>query len=312
MGNDPKNAHHIDGPTAVALAELTEQPFSGHTSKKEKRRSLEGAIEWIRNPNNKPKLEDVDSATAAAVANLAGPKLPKSMRLPKERAKTAADAIEWLQNNDPALHNRSMALVAAITELAGNSMPKGDISGDDKALAVDEALDWIRQNELDLDSLDEPTLSLITDLAGMPKPKPPAKNKLAVGQQPSGQAVAQRKTIAQDKAKELEDAMDWLRSNDIDPSNLDDNTVAKFASVAGIPLSRTPLTAKDEAAKKIEDTLNWVRAGDPTLDDVDDQTLEVLAGLTGSSVPSATLIDDLPKKKAMENALRWIRSNDVQ
>ena len=69
----------------------------------------------------------------------------------------------------------------------------------------------------------------------------------------------------QDRAKEIESALDWLRQNNISPA--DEDFPDKFNKIGSIPVSkRSP-----EDRKKDTDTiLNWMRSGMPDSDDTPD------------------------------------------
>ena len=67
----------------------------------------------------------------------------------------------------------------------------------------------------------------------------------------------------EERAREIEGAIDWMRENDASPD--DDEVIEKFSKIGTIPLSaRTP----EQRVKDLGDALNWVKSsnGDPLLD----------------------------------------------
>ena len=69
----------------------------------------------------------------------------------------------------------------------------------------------------------------------------------------------------QDRAKEIEGALDWCRQHGVMPS--DDGPVPGFNKVGSIPVSRR---SPEERKADVDSVLNWIRSGKPTDDAVGD------------------------------------------
>ncbi len=68
--------------------------------------------------------------------------------------------------------------------------------------------------------------------------------------------------------KAIDDSINWLRNNDLDPADVDDPTAQALANLAGVMMPGTNLTP-DEKARVVEDSVNWLRHNDPNAEDVD-------------------------------------------
>jgi hypothetical protein len=93
----------------------------------------------------------------------------------------------------------------------------------------------------------------------------------------------------EEKAKVMEDAVDWLRKNDPPTSNVDDPTLESLTNLAGIALPKHAL-APEEKKRIMEDAVNWLRKNDLKPEDVDQAGfgLVSLANLSGLPLPEPT------------------------
>merc|ERR1711897_74512 len=117
-------------------------------------------------------------------------------------------------------------------------------------------------------------------------------------------------TKTENKRKAMEDALNWIRNNDLrvdeEPK---DNVMVALSKLTGAPM---PKKMKSKQKKKfVEDSVAWLRENDPgRLDTVDDATVETLTKLAGIPYKASPATNDRNKRKAMEDALNWIRDND--
>jgi hypothetical protein len=90
------------------------------------------------------------------------------------------------------------------------------------------------------------------------------------------------------EAQVVNDALDWLRNNNLKQEDLDDPTVQALSNLAGLPVpsGRLPPGTKKKAA---DDALNWLRNNSPRSDDVDEPTLQALANMAGLPMPPSSI-----------------------
>jgi hypothetical protein len=61
-----------------------------------------------------------------------------------------------------------------------------------------------------------------------------------------------------DKKKAVDDAVEWIRKNDVKPVNLDEPTTMALANAAGMSMPRGSISA-DDKKKAAEAALDWLR-----------------------------------------------------
>jgi hypothetical protein len=110
-----------------------------------------------------------------------------------------------------------------------------------------------------------------------------------------------RSQSPEDRAKDIESALDWCRNHSVLP--LDDGSLSGFKKIGSIPVS---IRSPEDRRKDVEDGLNWLRAGKP-----DDQDMSVEFKEINSLLP--TKKSQWPEDPAMdiESALHWCRDNNV-
>ena len=104
-----------------------------------------------------------------------------------------------------------------------------------------------------------------------------------------------------DRAKDIESALDWCRNHSMLP--LDDGSLAGFKNIGSIPVStRSP----EDRRKDVEECLNWPRAGKPDDHDMADDFKKIFSLLptTKSRMPE-------DRARDIESALDWCRNNDI-
>merc|ERR1711933_598678 len=143
--------------------------------------------DWLR--SNDVSDDDVDGPTLKTLTKLAGVPMPKGDLTPKdEKKKAVEDSLERLRNNDLEADDVDSPTVKALSKLAGIPMPK-KLTPENKKKTIDSAIEWLRNAESeDLPPVETPTLESLTSLTGVPMP-----------------GVSQA-----DKARALEEAVDWL------------------------------------------------------------------------------------------------------
>ena len=106
---------------------------------------------------------------------------------------------------------------------------------------MDNAIEWLRIADAeDLDHIGNRSLEALTNLAGVPMPG----------------------SSAVEKAKALDDALDWLRKNDPDVDNVDKPTLKAVTKLAGVPM---PKKVTPEAKKKsLRNFLDWLCSNNVT------------------------------------------------
>ena len=71
----------------------------------------------------------------------------------------------------------------------------------------------------------------------------------------------------------MEDALNWLRNNDPDLTDLDDATIEAMAKLAGVPLGGAGSSPRQGKTAAVDDALSWLRNNDLDLEDLEDPTL---------------------------------------
>jgi hypothetical protein len=235
--NEPN--HDVDEPTLQKLANLTNNPIPSNIPPETKKKIIDDTMDWIR--NNDPNPEDVDDSTIQSLANLAGVPIPKKL-IPPEKKKPILDEImNWLRNNEPnhdvdepTLHN------------LGN-LPNHPLDNRNKRI-LDEVVYWIRNAEPKDEYIDEPTLVALSKLSGLPIP--------------------QHILTTEEKAEILEQAVDWIRNNEI-PEDLDEPTVEILKNIPGLPLTK-PILKPEDRSKVLNEALDWLRNNASDSDDEPD------------------------------------------
>jgi len=188
--NNP-NVEDADKRTLNNLAKLAGVKMSKKLTSESKQKTLDDALDWLRSNDVSPN--DVDEPTLNALTKLAGVSMPKGA-LKDGRKKAVEDCLEWLRNNDFDVEDVDVPTVKTLSRVAGIPLPKKQ-TAESKKKTMDNAIEWLRNAEPDdLQGLDTPDLECLTRLAGVPMPG----------------------VSGFDKARALNDALDWLRKNNRD------------------------------------------------------------------------------------------------
>ena len=159
-----------------------------------------------------PNLDDIDDPTLTAFSKLAGVDIPENLSS-SQKKKVMEDSLSWLRNNNPTLDgNLDDPTLEAVTKLAGVSLPPGVVTRKAKKAGVENAMDWLRSHEPDLVDLDDLSLESLANLTGVSLPKDVSSSS---------------------KKNFMDDALDWLRKNDISADqDLDDPTIELLSTLA--------------------------------------------------------------------------------
>ena len=112
-----------------------------------------------------------------------------------------------------------------------------------------------------------------------------------------------------DKAKAMQDAINWLREHDPDLGEVDDLAFAALAKVSGIsmPDKLTP----DGKEKFVAESIYWLRNNNPwKLGEVNDATLNDFASLAGVPLLDRTMSREERTAKGVDKFVDWLRQND--
>ena len=121
----------------------------------------------------------------------------------------------------------------------------------------EEPVHWNRQKQ-ELPNVDEPTNQGYCNLPGVPQPR----------------------ITSEDKAKAMEDSIDWLRSNKPVMENVDEPTVEALSNLAGLPVPKRKLQPEDKT-NVVDKCVSWLRNNEPNPNDIDDPTVQALANIAG-------------------------------
>merc|ERR1712194_177757 len=147
---------------------------------------------------------------------------------------------------------------------------------------MDDALNWIRGAHTGVD--DDPAFSEFKGIAAfLPKKE--------------GQSE-------EDRAAEMADALDWIRSNDVDV-NADESAISGFDRFGQQPSVVRSAKARE---KDMDDALNWIRGVHAGVDD--DAAFSEFKRID-AFLPEKKGQSEEDRASEMADALDWIRSNDV-
>ena len=335
-------------------------PIKQGQSPNDRAREIVGALDWCR--MNNISIHDED---AIENFNKIG-SVPVLGRSPEQRSKDLSDTSNWLRNkgkDDFAFD--SSGEFRRLDDML--SVKQGQCI-DDRAREIEASLDWIRQKDanatIDMHDIAFDTISSTIPVSSRSieqrsKDASDILNWLRCKGQndestdPEGEfskldgmLPVKRGQSIDDRAREIESAMDWWRNTNHDVLSNDD--VPDFKMVNSIPMSqRTP----EERSKDLTNVLNWLRTngvddyntndpnGDFTrlnnlLPDKSGQTLEDRArdiegvldytrnhniSTDDDILPALSKTGNLPisrrspeeRKKDVNDVLSWIRGDKV-
>jgi len=277
--NKPK-ATTISEPTVEVIANAAGVPISKPRLEEIKQTVVNQAVDWVR--ANKPDPEQVDEPTLDTLANLAGVPNPSRPLEPSEQQDVLDTAVEWLRNNQPGSADMNEPLLNTLANMANISIPRSriDLPNDEYPVST---IDWLRSNGAKNPPLREPNKPGLRDASAAPLANLPQETK----------------------EKVLDLAIDWLRNNEPNPSELDESTINTLSNIAGVPLqSDIPSEEKQVLAN---DVVEWLRQKNPNPTSLDEPTIQALMDISGVPMPSG--VPEPEKKKVLDQAIEWLRHN---
>lgn len=250
-------------------------------------RSMADALHWLRGSG-----EELDEASLSSSLsdfsddeeNTGG----SSFEVSFELMSTEIDnAFQWLRQTTPNLDDVDDESLHAFRHLAGLPMVEGEMDPEDKSAARGAAIAWLQQNYFTTGDMDNVTLD---SFAGLADSIACFTDDAPTHQ--SGQDVDMFLSH-DDQVIALQHALDWLRSNDPNCDDMDDETLCKLATLAGVEVPRAGvgdghhLSSRIEKQMVLDDVLDWLRksennhAIDP--ERIDAKTVEALLRMTGWS-----------------------------
>jgi hypothetical protein len=125
---------------------------------------------------------------------------------------------------------------------------------------------------------------------------------------PSKPLFGGKLTLEEQRAKEMEEALSWLRNNDLNYDQMDEPSLATYNKIESMIPGAMEKDANDVAAT-MESALDWLRSNDASkpfsLDDISiASSFKKVPGLGLGTIEEARVKD-------MENALSWLRTNNA-
>ena len=105
----------------------------------------------------------------------------------------------------------------------------------------------------------------------------------------------------------IDDAVDWLRSNDPEPEKVDEPTCEAFSNLTGLPLPKK-MNPKNKK-KFMEESMDWLRNNNPDFNKLDHPTAEEVVNLAGVPMPPLESTAGA-LKKPVEDSVEWLRNNN--
>jgi hypothetical protein len=264
---------------------------------------LENVMTWARN-------KDDDSKVPTGVFKKLDSRLPtKPMQPSEERVHDIENALNWCRNNkiDVGVDKSP----EAFKKIANSPMPDGRLP-EQKTKHIEDPIDQLLPNNRiqtpanrarDIEGVLDWTSN--NDVPPEEVQSIPAFKKLP--QEPDRTRPVEDRMKDLDRtltrSREIEGALDWMRSNGVSPH--DEDAVDKFNKLPSAPVSRRN---PEQRAKDLEHTLDWVR-NKGNADACKDPTSEFRK--LDSMLPKKNGQTPADGARDVEGALDWMRYSGV-
>merc|ERR1712176_1539575 len=105
-----------------------------------------------------------------------------------------------------------------------------------------------------------------------------------------------------DRAKDVESVLNWMRSNNIPSVSSDETT--DFRNLSSVPIKRK---SPEERQKDVDDISDWIRKGRPSDGDSPSNEFSTIDQMLPPKKNQSP--DD--RAKDVESVLNWMRSNNI-
>eukprot|EP00934_Nitzschia_sp_Nitz4_P009075 Nitzschia sp. Nitz4//scaffold279_size24496//752//7097//NITZ4_008380-RA/size24496-exonerate_est2genome-gene-0.13-mRNA-1//-1//CDS//3329545391//9065//frame0 len=290
-------------------------PKKKRGTEEDRARDIEGALDWMRNHGVKPgDLKPLEKFKKLGT-------IPVSRRTPEQRAKDLDDTMNWLRKKGKK--GGKADPTGDFAKLDAILPRKKDQSPELRARQIEGALDWVRTCDVTSSSPPESEKPMVAPSIAFARRTPEERKKsvddvltwLRNGMKDSDDSsgdfrrlnglLPQRKGTQsdEDRAREIEGAMDWLRNNSVAPSCVKEEM--DLTNAGFVPVSqRTP----EQRAKDLSDCMNWLRnkGTDGSGYDLTGDFKKLDDAL--KAVPGQRLED---RARQIEGALDWARNASV-
>jgi len=275
------------------------------TDEEKRARDMAAALDWMRGAGGLGGADDPSVASKLSHG-------PQSIFDPT--AQSMNDALAWLRKNDVGMGGLDDPSVASI-KTSKSLGSRGPLTDEERrARDMAGALDWLKGNDAtSLTGVDDPSVASMGHLGPGGLNLDPTKIEMyrkRAGLDDSSLASKKGPLLPeQQKASQMESALDWLRTNSLDVSDIDLDTLSAFRNLAGMSSIRDGIAIADKP-KALNEAMDWVRRGSLNPDEVDDAAVETFANLAGLSLPKVELTHE-EKDQAAREALEWLRDNNM-
>ena len=304
----------LDSPTGEFKKIDQMLPFKKNQSPEDRAKDVEGVLNWMRMNNTNP-VTNVDNPPGAFEKLSL---LPMSKRTPAERQKELDDIMHWIRNGkvDTDISNPDGGFTKIDQILPVNKSQ----SPDDRAREIEGFLDWCRNNNMkpfvDERSETPEKIGFLPCSRTSPEQrkeeyddildwlregKPDTLDQTGEFTRIDQSLPFQKGQTAEDRANEIERALDWRRN--ASPVDSEDYEPAPFTQLPSIPVN------KRSPEDRIEDRdaiISWIRQGK---DDLDDETGEFT--IIDQLLPQRPSQQPEERAREIENALDWVRDNRI-
>jgi hypothetical protein len=164
-------------------------------------------------------------------------------------------------NKDLHIDDLDDDVLEALADVTNIEMPEGQYSVVDKEKLGETSLELLPRRDLDVNDVDDPTLQTLANLGNIPMPKSDIlvdhdekTYMLPELDDPSIAALSLLTSMAMlrgspsrnDKKKKLDDALEWLRNNSLDPNDIDDIKMEAIVNLPGISIDIGPVSKEDK------------------------------------------------------------------
>ena len=272
LRNKGKNDDLLD-PTGEFRKMDSLLPQKGGQSLDERALAVESALDWCRQQGVTPDFEEADLPFSKVAIQ------PVARRSPEERQKDLDAVNAWIRNG-----KRQMDDPSGIFNKLDHLLPKKRAqSPEERARDIEGTMDWMRNS--DVSPVDDASLEKFKKMGGIPVSSrtPEQRTKdLAdvltwirspindVASDPTGEFMKlnvmlpkQRGQTPEDRAAQIESALDWSRTKDggNDPT---DQPMPSFTKGGSLPISRR---APEQRQAELDSVTSWIRNGKPDSED---------------------------------------------
>eukprot|EP00537_Pseudo-nitzschia_pungens_P018785 CAMPEP_0172408076 /NCGR_PEP_ID=MMETSP1061-20121228/75664_1 /TAXON_ID=37318 /ORGANISM="Pseudo-nitzschia pungens, Strain cf. pungens" /LENGTH=1396 /DNA_ID=CAMNT_0013144193 /DNA_START=15 /DNA_END=4201 /DNA_ORIENTATION=- len=253
----------------------------------ERKEEREKILNWIRNGKQGNKIDD-DYILFSKIDQM----LPFDNQRPQDRSNAIESVLDWARDRGvvPEKTRHNSEFKPLITR--NIRLPE------DRETDIKNITDWIRQGK---------PSKMPGSPTGQGKPIKPAASPTDEFDAIDQMLPSKKKQSPEDRAKDLEGVLNWMRSNDVSPvPDVEEDKPVGFDKVPSVPVKRR---SPEDRKADVDDITEWIRQGKPSEKPATSPTDEFDA--IDQMLPPKKKQSPEDRAKDLEGVLNWMRSNDV-